>query len=110
LAKKKSYTVQEENLLLSIAYNTACQTEGVASLAKEPRLLFKNHKKKYSGIKLLISGEYVAADVTIAAYYGSKIPEVAFSIQKRIKTEIEGSTRFKIRTVNVNVIGVIFTS
>ena len=45
-------------------------------------------------------------DVNIIVEYGSRIPDVAFDIQNRVKTAVEGMTGLKVLAVNVHVQGV----
>ena len=45
-------------------------------------------------------------DVNIIVEYGSRIPDVAFDIQNRVKTAVEGMTGLKVVAVNVHVQGV----
>ena len=45
-------------------------------------------------------------DVNIIVEYGSRIPDVAFEIQNRVKKSVESMTGFKVEEVNVHVQGV----
>ena len=45
-------------------------------------------------------------DVNIIVEYGSRIPDVAFEIQNRVKKAVENMTGLKVEEVNVHVQGV----
>ena len=64
-------------------------------------------KKNLSkGIKVDADEKEVRIDVNIIVEYGSRIPDVAFDIQNRVKTAVEGMTGLKVVAVNVHVQGV----
>ena len=48
----------------------------------------------------------VKIDVNIIVEYGTRIPDVAFEIQNRVKTSVENMTGLKVEEVNVHVQGV----
>ena len=63
-------------------------------------------KNLAKGIKVDIEEEKVKIDVNIIEEYGSRIPDVAFEIQNRVKKSVEGMTGLKVEEVNVHVQGV----
>ena len=64
-------------------------------------------KKNYSkGIKVESDEKEVKIDVNIIVEYGSRIPNVAYEIQKRVKKSVENMTGLKVEEVNVHVQGV----
>ena len=64
-------------------------------------------KKNLSkGIKVDAGEKDVKIDVNIIVEYGSRIPDVAFEIQNRVKTAVENMTGLKVEEVNVHVQGV----
>ena len=64
-------------------------------------------KKNLSkGIKVDAGEKDVKIDVNIIVEYGSRIPDVAFEIQNRVKKSVEGMTGFKVEEVNVHIQGV----
>ncbi len=48
----------------------------------------------------------VKIDVNIIVEYGTRIPDIAFEIQNRVKTSVENMTGIKVEEVNVHVQGV----
>ena len=53
-----------------------------------------------------INEETAKIDVNIIVEYGSRIPDVAFEIQNRVKKAVESMTGLKVVDVNVHVQGV----
>ena len=64
-------------------------------------------KKNLSkGIKVEVGEKETRIDVNIIVEYGTRIPDVAFDIQYRVKSAVEGMTGLKVVAVNVHVQGV----
>ena len=63
-------------------------------------------KNMAKGIKVEKTDNKAKIDVNIIVEYGSRIPDVAYEIQNRIKKAVEGMTGFKVEEVNVHVQGV----
>ena len=64
-------------------------------------------KKNLSkGIKVDADEKEVRIDVNIIVEYGSRIPDVAYEIQTRVKKSVENMTGLKVSEVNVHVQGV----
>ena len=63
-------------------------------------------KNLAKGIKVDINEGTAKIDVNIIVEYGSRIPDVAFEIQNRVKKAVESMTGLKVEEVNVHVQGV----
>ncbi len=63
-------------------------------------------KNLAKGIKVDVEGTSAKIDVNIIVEYGSRIPDVAFEIQNRVKKAVENMTGLKVEEVNVHVQGV----
>jgi len=99
-----------ENIIASIASVAAYQVQGVASLSSE-----SGHGKSFKGgskgvMVTTLGKESVTIDITINAYYGYKVPDLAFDLQNKIREEVEKATIYKVKSVNVSVVGVVFPS
>lgn len=68
--------------------------------------VFSGKKNLAKGIKVDIADGIVKIDVNIIVEYGSRIPDIAFEIQNRVKKAVEGMTGLKVEEVNVHVQGV----
>lgn len=63
-------------------------------------------KNLAKGIKVEVGEKETKIDVNIIVEYGTRIPEVAFEIQNRVKKSVEAMTGLKVLEVNVHVQGV----
>ena len=63
-------------------------------------------KNLAKGIKVEIAENSAKIDVNIIVEYGTRIPDVAFEIQNRVKKAVETMTGLKVLEVNVHVQGV----
>lgn len=68
--------------------------------------VFSGKKNLAKGIKADITENVAKIHVNIIVEYGSRIPDVAFEIQNRVKKAVESMTGLKVEEVNVNVQGV----
>ena len=63
-------------------------------------------KNLAKGIKVEVGEKEAKIDVNIIVEYGTRIPDVAFEIQNRVKKAVETMTGLKVLEVNVHVQGV----
>ena len=63
-------------------------------------------KNLAKGIKVEVGQKETRIDVNIIVEYGTRIPDVAFEIQNRVKKAVEAMTGLKVLGVNVHVQGV----
>ena len=63
-------------------------------------------KNLAKGIKVDTEDTKVKIDVNIIVEYGTRIPDVAFEIQNRVKKAVESMTGLEVEEVNVHVQGV----
>lgn len=68
--------------------------------------VLKGKKNLAKGIKVEATDKDAKIDVNIIVEYGSRIPDVAFEIQNRVKKAVENMTGLKVSEVNVHVQGV----
>ena len=68
--------------------------------------VLKGKKNLAKGIKVETTEKTAKIDVNIIVEYGTRIPDVAFEIQNRVKKAVESMTGLKVSEVNVNVQGV----
>ncbi len=68
--------------------------------------VFSGKKNLAKGIKVEVMEAQAKIDVNIIVEYGSRIPDVAFEIQNRVKKAVESMTGLKVEEVNVHVQGV----
>lgn len=68
--------------------------------------VFSGKKNLAKGIKVDATETEAKIDVNIIVEYGTRIPDVAFEIQNRVKKTVENMTGLKVEEVNVHVQGV----
>ena len=68
--------------------------------------VLSGRKNLSKGIKVEADEKEVKIDVNIIVEYGTRIPDVAFEIQNRVKKAVENMTGLKVDEVNVHVQGV----
>ena len=108
---EKADTIQiSDEVVAVIAGMTVAEVSGVAEMAGGfaggISEVFSGKKNMTKGIKVEINDKSVVIDVNIIVEYGSRIPDVAFDIQKRIKASVENMTGLNVEQVNVHVQGV----
>ena len=98
------------DVIAVIAGVAASDVPGVASMAGGIAggltEALKGKKNLAKGIKVEATEKIAKIDVNIIVEYGSRIPDVAFEIQNRVKTSVESMTGLKVSEVNVHVQGV----
>lgn len=102
------------SIITSVAGSAASQVDGIASVSYEAGLS-KNIKlgknKKNPAISVELYDDMTAIiDVSVNVYYGYVIPRVVAGLQEKIKTEVERATSYKVRAINVNVAGVVYSN
>jgi len=59
-------------------------------------------------IKLRFTPTAINVDVFLTVLLGISASEVAFKVQENIKRTVESMTAYKVGTVNVNILGIVF--
>lgn len=110
--------IEEENNGIKIANDVisviagvaVSEVQGVASMAGGfaggISQVFSGKKNLSRGIKVEADEKEVKIDVNIIVEYGTRIPDVAYEIQNRVKKSVENMTGLKVAEVNVHVQGV----
>lgn len=93
-----------------IAGKAVSEVEGINSMAGGfaggITEVLSGKKNLAKGIKVESEGKNIKIDVHIIVEYGTRIPDVAFEIQNRVKKNVETMTGLKVVEVNVHVQGV----
>ena len=109
---------QEQNSGIQIADDVVAVIAGVA-VSEVPGVagmsggfaggiteVLSGKKNLAKGIKVDVGEKETKIDVNIIVEYGTRIPDVAFEIQNRVKKAVESMTGLKVIEVNVHVQGV----
>lgn len=101
-----------EDVIGIIAGIAAAEVEGVSGmtlgLVDGINQILGNNKKYSKGVKIELEGNNVVIDLYVIVKYGVRIPDVAFSIQNAVKSQVETMTGLNVQSVNINVQGVTF--
>ena len=103
--------IQISNDVIAVIAGVAVsEVQGVSSMAGGfaggISEVLSGKKNIAKGIKVDKEENKVKIDVNIIVEYGTRIPDVAFEIQNRVKTSVENMTGLKVEEVNVHVQGV----
>ena len=102
------------DVIAVIAGVAVSEVRGVASMqggfAGGIGEVLSGKKNLAKGIRVDAEDEKVKIDVNIIVEYGTRIPDIAFEIQNRVKKSIENMTGLKVIEVNVHVQGVSIES
>ena len=116
IASQEEQTDQTEKIEISndviavIAGVAVSEVQGVSSMAGGfaggISEVLSGKKNLAKGIKVDKNENKVKIDVNIIVEYGTRIPDVAFEIQNRVKKAVENMTGLGVEEVNVHVQGV----
>jgi uncharacterized alkaline shock family protein YloU len=99
-----------DDVVSVIAGVAVSEVPGVASMAGGfaggISEVLSGKKNLSKGIKVDVGEKETKIDVNIIVEYGSRIPDVAFEIQNRVKKAVETMTGLNVIEVNVHVQGV----
>ena len=98
-----------DEVISVIASLAASEVEGIAGMSGSfsggfAELLGKKNLSK--GVKLTVTEKEVVLDLSVIAEYGTKIPDVAWQLQEKVKSEVEAMTGLTVTAVNVSVDGI----
>lgn len=118
IKKENVEEINEENSGIKISNDVVAviagvavsEVRGVASMqggfAGGIGEVLSGKKNLAKGIRVDNEDGKVKIDVNIIVEYGTRIPDIAFEIQNRVKKSIENMTGLKVTEVNVHVQGV----
>lgn len=94
------------DVIMSLASDAASEIEGVEVLRSEGG---KKKSIRGGGVSVyFLPNEKVTVDLFVNMTGTRPIPAVVAEVQERVKTEIQGATRFRVHSINVQVVSVNF--
>ena len=103
----------KRNVVLSIVKLASQEISGIASLSNQGVSVMKKmfDQNYHRGVNIEFGeDEDVYVDVYVNVLFGYSVKDVAFRVQENIKSSIESMTDFKVASINVHVIGVVFNN
>lgn len=100
----------QKSVVVEIIELAAKEIAGVDSFNIGAGLALKGvFSKKYKkGIYLNFTEEGIETTVYLNAVFGHAVNEVAYRVQENIKKSVESMTEFKVKKINVIIVGVSF--
>lgn len=108
-AKNTSSVKISEDVVAIIAGVAATEVPGVAGMSGGiaggiAEMLGRKNLSK--GVKVEVGDKEAAVDLFIIVEYGSRIPDVAWEVQEKVKKNIESMTGLNVIEVNIHIQGV----
>jgi len=102
-----------EEVVAIIAGIAAMEVEGIVGMS--PGLAGEiaeilGRKNLSKGVKVEVGEKEAAIDLFVIVSYGSRIPDVSWNVQEKVKKEVEKMTGLKVVEVNIHVQGIHFKS
>lgn len=96
-----------EEVVATIASIAAAEVNGVASMnGGFVGGLSEMLGKKTKGVKVQVGEKDTVIDINITVEYGARIPDIAWEVQNKVKTQVETMTGLNVVAVNIHVQGV----
>ena len=93
-----------EDVVATIAGMAAQEVKGVASMSANG--IGEMFGRKTKGVKVQVGAKDTVIDISITVEYGARIPDIAWEVQNKVKTQVESMTGLNVVSVNVKVQGV----
>lgn len=96
-----------EEVVATIAGIAASEVNGVTSMnGGFVGGLSEMLGKKTKGVKVQIGEKDTVIDINLSVEYGARIPDIAWEVQNKVKTQVETMTGLNVVAVNIYVQGV----
>ncbi len=82
------------------------QVEGVSSMSGSFTDAIPGFKSPVKGVKISEDAGKLTIELYINVFYHSKIPQLAWDIQKQVKNKMESLSDVEIKEINIHVRGV----
>ncbi len=92
------------DVIKRLAIDATTKIDGIEILSSRNKSKFHSHGE---GVAVyFLPNEKVAIDLFLNVEYGKVIPIIVAQVQDKVKNIVEGSTKFSVHSVNVQVVGV----
>lgn len=110
LKEKGEGLVISEEVIATIASNTALDVKGVAGMVSKVADISNILKKESASksVKATISDNIIVLDLYIALHTGCKLGAVAEEVQEKVKEAVQNMTGYVVSKVNVHIADVQF--
>lgn len=110
LKEKGEGLVISEEVIATIASNTALDVKGVAGMVSKVADISNILKKETASksVKTTINDNIIVLDLYISLHTGYKLAEVAENVQEKVKEAVQNMTGYVVSKVNVHIADVQF--
>ena len=102
-----------EEAIAHVAMKAIESVEGVTAVCPKFITGIRFGRKTVSGVRVNVSNDTQTPEVTLDAYvsvrYGLRLPDVCWDLQETVKKQLEKSTGYAIKAVNVYVNSIDFS-
>ena len=99
----KGISISEE-VVATIAGIAAQEVKGVTAMNANG--IGEMLGRKTRGVKVQIGEKETVIDINVTVEYGARIPDIAWEVQNKVKTQVEAMTGLNVVAVNVHIQGV----
>ena len=99
----KGINISEE-VVATIAGIAAQEVKGVTAMNANG--IGEMLGRKTRGVKVQIGEKETVIDINVTVEYGARIPDIAWEVQNKVKTQVEAMTGLNVVAVNVHIQGV----
>lgn len=94
-----------EDIIMSVAGVAAYKISGVASLSAVAGR--KSRRRAPKSVQVSVRNNIAYIDIYLNAFSGVSVPDLAYDVQLAVKTEVERVTKYRVKAVNINVMGIV---
>lgn len=98
------------SVITSIVGSCSTKIKGIASVSNDvtkPIGFNYENSKRNNAVEVNLHNGFIIIDIYINVYFGYVIPKIVCQLQEEIKNEVEKTTAYKVKTINVNIVGVL---
>ena len=93
-----------KNILLSVINLSACEMDGVASMAnKFLKFKMSPNCSQFNGVKINYRGNNIDITVFLKLFGDVRVSDVAYKVQENVKNSVTNFVDISIRSINIHV-------
>lgn len=94
------------NVIMSLAADAASNVNGIEVLMSQSKT---KRRIRGGGISVyFLPNDKVTIDLFVNVHFGHNAPEIISQVQEKVISEVEASTKYKVHSVNVQIVSIIF--
>lgn len=94
------------DVIMSLASDAAAEVEGIEVLRSDDK---SKKSIRGGGVSVyFLPNDKVSIDIFVNIKFGCAAPSKVAEVQEKVKAEVEGATKYRVHTVNVQIVSIIF--